>query len=147
MLLPILLFSCQSDDKKGEEHTTQVEENSTAPEATKTPKTAIIKGVMTYPNGPFPKDLSVVIRDVNTGNIYSSRKWSKETGEYSVDVAAPATYEIYALTGLHQGYKAYYSEYVTCGMRDGCPSHQRILVPVKAGETVNNINPQDWYIP
>jgi hypothetical protein len=148
--LSILVLSCQSDVEKGvkqntAEDTTAITDEKTA--VPQNPTTGTISGLMSYPNGPFPRDLTVVIRDVNTGNIYSSRKWDKNSGQYSVEVAAPATYEVYALTGLHQGYKAYYSDYVVCGMQTGCNSHKRVLVDVKPGETVNNINPQDWYIP
>jgi len=42
-------------------------------------------------------------------------------------------------------YKAYYSEFVTCGLSVNCPSHKPIPVAVKTGETVNDIDPQDWY--
>jgi len=43
------------------------------------------------------------------------------------------------------GYKAYYSEFVTCGLSVDCASHEPIIVEVKSGQTTDGVNPQDWY--
>jgi hypothetical protein len=56
----------------------------------------------------------------------------------------PGSYYVYAqLPG--DPYKAYYDEFVTCGLKFGCPSHKPIEVVVKAGVNLTAINPHDWY--
>lgn len=42
--------------------------------------------------------------------------------------------------------KAYYTEFVTCGLKAECPSHKKIPVKVEAGKTVT-ADPGDWYDP
>lgn len=34
---------------------------------------------------------------------------------------------------------------VTCGYKVECPSHERIKVTVRAGQTLTKIDPGDWY--
>ncbi len=41
-------------------------------------------------------------------------------------------------------YRAYYSDFVTCGLNVNCPSHQPIAVEALAGKTVT-ADPHDWY--
>ena len=65
----------------------------------------------------------------------------------------PGDYHVYAYlpdparygAGYSKDYRAYYSEFVKCGMRDNCKSHEPITVKVKSGETVSGIDPMDWY--
>jgi hypothetical protein len=59
-------------------------------------------------------------------------------------------YYVYAMTNLVKGredYKAYYSEFVICGLNVNCESHEPIIVTVTAGETTSKIDPSDWYDP
>ena len=43
--------------------------------------------------------------------------------------------------------KAYYSEFVTCGMNTKvCLSHEPITVSVTTEVIIENINPWDWYV-
>jgi len=41
--------------------------------------------------------------------------------------------------------RAYYTEFVTCGLQYSCPSHAKIPVIVIAGSVQDNILPHDWY--
>ncbi len=41
--------------------------------------------------------------------------------------------------------KAYYSQFVTCGLLFECPSHKPIKVKVESREHVSRIDPIDWY--
>ena len=42
-------------------------------------------------------------------------------------------------------YRAYYSEFVTCGIKASCRSHKPIPVIVQHHKQLKNINPIDWY--
>ena len=42
-------------------------------------------------------------------------------------------------------YRAYYSQYVLCGMEYGCTDHAKVIVTVPSGQTVTDIKPYDWY--
>ena len=69
---------------------------------------------------------------------------------FSIKVA-PGTYHVYAFLrnpsdlGLTESTRAYYTEFVTCGLLASCPSHARIEVVVGSGQTVVDIRPHDWY--
>lgn len=71
---------------------------------------------------------------------------------YSLTVPA-GTYYVYARLKSAEGaypqtYRAYYNEYVTCGMEASCAAELHdnyIPVTVKVGSTVTGINPTDWY--
>ncbi len=43
-------------------------------------------------------------------------------------------------------YRAYYTTYVTCGLKYECKDHTKIPVKVEGGATVTGIAPYDWYI-
>jgi hypothetical protein len=44
-----------------------------------------------------------------------------------------------------RGYRAYYSEFVKCGLSINCPSHEPVKITLRAGQTLTGINPGDWY--
>jgi hypothetical protein len=43
-------------------------------------------------------------------------------------------------------YRAYYTQYVLCGLEASCTDHTKAVVNVPSGEMVSDINPHDWYI-
>lgn len=63
----------------------------------------------------------------------------------------PGTYEVYAFLknpsdlGLEESPRAYWTEFVRCGLDISCPSHERIPVTVGSGETIIDVFPHDWY--
>jgi hypothetical protein len=63
----------------------------------------------------------------------------------------PGRYHVYATLkdpaglGLTETKRAYWTEFVRCGLRAECPSHARIEVNVAAGATVTGVLPHDWY--
>lgn len=77
-----------------------------------------------------------------TSTQISDSKYQYGKG-YKLKVS-PGSYYVYAQ--LPDGvYKAYYSEFVPCGLSINCPSHEPVEVEVSAGETVTGVDPQDWY--
>jgi hypothetical protein len=69
---------------------------------------------------------------------------------FSIKVA-PGSYHVYATLqnpgdlGLQEEVRAYWTEFVTCGLHADCPSHARLEVKVQSGRTVTGILPHDWY--
>lgn len=107
-----------------------------------------LTGTVSYPSEFIPDGLkvcaesSVSAQEYCTSNIYQDS--SSQTG-FAYELEVPeGGYYVYAIVP-GDTYKAYYSEFVTCGMEVGCPSHTPILVTVRAGEMVEDIDPGDWY--
>lgn len=111
-----------------------------------------IAGPISYPSDYLPNDLTVCAERIAGEAEYCTDEKIKdkrsETGvAYKLSVPA-GEYWVYATVfsvPAMKGEKAYYSEFVTCGIRHDCPSHKRIPVRVRAGETVTGIHPGDWY--
>jgi hypothetical protein len=70
--------------------------------------------------------------------------------KFSIKVPA-GRYYVYAILedpsdlGLSESTKAYWTEFVRCGLKSGCPSHQKLEVIVGSGQTIIDIKPHDWY--
>ena len=66
---------------------------------------------------------------------------------------APGDYYVYAQlldptaygSEIPGTYKAYYDEFVRCGLRYDCKDTSKIIVRVEAGADTPDIMPQDWY--
>ena len=112
------------------------------------PQKGTIEGSMSFPGEGIPDYIEVCAENQSTKEVLctskrlNNPKYSYGIG-YMLDVPAGAYY-VYALDP-NKNYKAYYSEFVTCGLSIDCSSHELILVEVKAGETISEVDPQDWY--
>lgn len=108
----------------------------------------LIVGKASYPSEGLPEDEEVCAENTkDKSKTYCINVGNSGAVEYQLEVPA-GTYYVYSKTKLLSGYKAYYNEYVRCGLRAGCPESghsQYIAVEVKAGETVSGIDPGDWY--
>jgi len=115
------------------------------------PDLAVIEGSLGYPSEFIPP-LEICAESLDGPNehcTYEHLEGAQYTyGEgYKIEVPA-GEYQVYAkLLNPDDDYKAYYSDFVTCGLDIECPSHNPIAVTVEAGETVKNIDPIDWYAP
>jgi hypothetical protein len=112
------------------------------------PQKGIIEGSMSFPGEGIPSYIQVCAENQTTKEILCTSKQIQDPQYtygigYQLEVPA-GNYYVYSLDP-NKNYKAYYTEFVTCGLSVDCPSHTLILVPVKAGETVTGIDPQDWY--
>lgn len=125
------------------------------PEPTPTPtipnqQTGIIEGSLGFPSEGIPEDIMACAETLQgevvacTDTQIQDTKFTYGVG-YSLNIA-PGTYFVYATApSFDPDYKAYYSEFVTCGLSVECTSHEPVPVEVSAGETVTGIDPQDWY--
>ncbi len=114
-------------------------------------QTGIIEGSLGYPSDFIPADMKVCAENTITKKQYCTDKHIKDTkytyGEgYKIEVPV-GNYYVFATIPSWGNYRAYYSEFITCGLSVKCLSHEPILITVKTSETVTGINPQDWYKP
>ncbi len=110
-----------------------------------------ITGSLMYPSEGIPTELTVCAIHLQTNDLVCSNehlknpKYTNGTG-YALEVL-PGTYHVYAYLPSNPSTKAYYSEFVTCGLKAECPSHAPITVTVKANQAVETVDPADWYAP
>ena len=121
------------------------------------PPPGVIEGSLSYPSEFIPDDMTICAENLATKKIYctnkhiNARKYRYKVG-YKLPVPA-GDYHVYAQlpdparygAEYPKDYRAYYSQFVKCGMSVECKDHTPIVVKVKSGETVSGIDPQDWY--
>lgn len=106
-----------------------------------------ISGYLIYPSDHIPPQMGVCAEDISNPTIKTCVKQIVDpkfpvTGvgyEMSLD---PGQYYVYSFLG---DWKAYYNEFVTCGLKAECPSHNKIPVTVTSGSSNDQILPHDWY--
>jgi len=115
-----------------------------------------IEGSLGYPSDMIPA-LGICAKEVGGSSEYCTYEvvegddYTYGLG-YVIDVP-PGDYNVYSYLldaesetgGALDDYKAYYSQFVTCGMDISCTSHKAIKVTVDINETVTRIDPIDWY--
>jgi len=110
-----------------------------------------IEGSLSYPSEYIPP-LEICADSVDSSEQYCTYEHiesAKYTYGQGYKIEAPAgKYTVYAkLLNPDDDYKAYYSQFVTCGMEYECEDHEPIEITVTAGETLSSIDPMDWYAP
>lgn len=105
-----------------------------------------IEGRLSYPSDYIPRDMVVCAEDIlsKRNHCDSKRRRDGDAESYTLMVP-PGKYHVYARTSDLPNVRAYYSEFVTCGLDAKCPSHEPLVVEVKPGATVTSVHPQDWY--
>jgi len=115
-----------------------------------------ISGSLSYPSESLPA-LGVCAKSVTgeemfcTYQMIPDQQYKYGYG-YEIDVP-PDTYNVFAhlvddanaLSGYTDEERAYYSEFVTCGLLFDCPSHAPIQVTVGRNAHLQDIDPADWY--
>lgn len=116
----------------------------------------IITGALSYPSDfDFPR-MIVCAEAVDSRRIHCTDKriTNRRSGKVTYKLRVP-TGDYYVFATIvndddpaedYRGYKAYYSEFVKCGLSVDCPSHKPIKVTVRAGRTLTGIDPGDWYV-
>ncbi len=109
--------------------------------------TGTIEGSLSFPSEGIPASLKTCAENILTKQNYCTSERIKDNKfqygvGYSIEVPA-GKYYVYS---EFNSSKAYYSEFVTCGVKAGCSSHKIIEVVVDEGQFINNIDPGDWYV-
>lgn len=112
-----------------------------------------IAGSLSYPSEGIPANMQVCAEAVDMSELYCTD--AQLTGnQYTYGKG----YEITVPTGQYRVFatlaenpkdpnvkRAYYNEFVKCGLSVDCKDTTPIVVTVAEGKTVTNINPWDWY--
>lgn len=131
----------------------EVTSASPTPESTPVPQIGTISGRMSYPSDGIPSSMVACAEEIETGKTVCSKPRSGWTSgvSYSLTVA-PGRYYVYGRVskndtdaGGFAGQRAYYTEYMKCGMGANCQSHRRIVLEVKGGESLSGIAVGDWW--
>ena len=109
-----------------------------------------ITGNILYPSEGIPNDVKVTAVSLSDGKTYDATVTNDGVqATYSVSVPA-GKYNIY---GTRAGFKdaagvvwkAYYDQFVLCGMSTTCKDTSKIVLNVQASKTVSNVTIGDWY--
>jgi hypothetical protein len=134
-------ISCTEVDCKKDSTTTTTSVQSV--------QTGTINGEVGGPPTDVPGPLTMKVCAANvannkvqcTGNIQLTE--TAYTKGYSLELPV-GEYQVYSFDTQYPNDKIYYDKMVTCGFEYGCPN-DIIVVKVLAGQTLENINPTDWY--
>lgn len=103
-----------------------------------------ISGALSYPSETLPA------QRVCATNLADDKEYCQQTkqGDASFVITAPiGDYWVYAaLEGDTTGKRAYFSEFVTCGLKAECKDHTPVKVAVES-QKISAADPQDWYAP
>jgi hypothetical protein len=118
-----------------------------------------ITGKLTYPSDFIPGDMVMCVKFINVYSepIYCSNdrasrlrkgkisfKLNYRAASYQISLPG-GSYHLYATTGEMPGVKAYYDEFVKCGMNVDCKSKTPIAVKVRLGQTTRGITVGDFW--
>lgn len=126
---------------------------SSTPQPQPTPPPVIfgqIEGSLSYPSQGIPPELTVCAVSISeqtefcTENHLSDPRFEPNGIGYTLKVPI-GEYHVYAFLPDQPDNKAYYSQFVTCGLNVNCPSHDPIAVTVIPEQTTSAVNPHDWY--
>jgi hypothetical protein len=132
----------------------QIEESVMTPDETASEaampgkKLGTLEGSLSFPSSGIPDTLEVCaentdsLEEICTGEILKGDDYEFGFG-YKLEVP-PGEYIVYARLP-NDPYRAYYSDFVICGLAATCPSHKPVALDVAANMTLSNIDPQDWY--
>jgi len=130
----------------------QNEKKPSEEEATPAPTTGMIEGSLSFPSEFIATDMTICAEDTSTQKQYCTKDHLQDvkyTAHVGYKIEAPAgSYYVFAYLPPDTGKpadRAYYNEFVTCGLSINCTSHKPIVVVVVAGQTTSDIDPQDWY--
>jgi len=125
----------------------------TGEELSETSQYGTIEGSLGYPSEEIPEDIRVCARNVKTQKEYCTKnhvrneKYKYGVG-YKVKVPAGNYYLIASRSQFESEeslFRGHYTEYVTCGLKEECDSHESVQVGVEGGEVVSNVDMLDWF--
>lgn len=133
------------DDEQDADEQTELAEND-APSGK-------ITGALSYPSEGIPAEMQVCAETISKSAIYcTDAQLSGPQYQYGKGfelVVPTGSYHVFATLAADpkspNAKRAYYNEFVKCGLSVDCKDTTPIVVAVGANATVSNINPWDWY--
>ena len=133
---------------------TKIDNSSTS--KTEVTENGTVSGKITYPSSGIPTKIKVFAEDTKTNKTYEA---TVTFSEPTADMSTTATYTVslpegsYYLYGTLAGFndqngtpwKAYYNQFVICGLAASCKDTTKVVVNVTPAGKVENITIGDWY--
>ncbi len=145
--------SSSSSDKTSASSETSTSKTTTTTTTTTSELTGKISGNIGYPSEFLPSQV-VCAQEVESWEVFCTEEILGNSYEdfagtsYTLELPV-GKYYVYAYISDSEDEAylevAYYTKFVKCGMTVECPSHEYEVVEVKAGKTLYNIDPVDWY--
>jgi hypothetical protein len=122
-------------------------------------QTGQISGKLTFPGDGIPRDLVLCViskvspaettycSNTKTSTLTAARITFKvDRRKAAYQVALPAgPYLIFAKTSEMSGHRAFYNDFVKCGMEYTCKSTKPVTVVVRTGQTTKGITVGDFW--
>lgn len=121
-------------------------------------QTGKIAGKLTYPGEGIPPDLVLCVKTAGGNPVtFCSNTRASLLRENNIvfkvrtraavfEISLPTgSFYLYATVPEMGSMKAYYNEFVKCGMSVDCKSKRLIAVKVRPGQTTRGITVGDWY--
>ena len=106
-----------------------------------------VSGHLSYPSEVTP-ELRVAAFDATDASRVAFVDTVPNQSVYRIGGLQPGRYHVVAYVLDPASVEAGgYSRAVTCGLSAGCTDHALLDVVVASGQTVENVDPQDWYAP
>ncbi|MFH1509089.1 MAG: hypothetical protein ABIE68_02920 [bacterium] len=117
-----------------------------------------ITGSLGYPSEAIPTNMMICAVERDTVEEYCTAEQITDDAYtygkgYSL-VVPEGVYYVYSYVPTLDDfgeevidYKAYYSDFVTCGQSYECEDHEPIEIVVTAGTIYSEVDPIDWYAP
>lgn len=109
-----------------------------------------IEGSISYPSEVIPDTLRICALNLTDTQEYCTdtriqdQKYAPTGVGFRLEVPA-GKYHVYSYLSNQPEYRAYFSEFVLCGMSFECGSHAPIEINVYSGITTPDVRPHDWY--
>ncbi len=111
---------------------------------TDTFRVGIVNGKLSYPSEFIPAQ-RVILYAANDFTQYYSIDTAVNQSTYTIQIPE-GTYFVVSYV-IDSPLSAGYTTSVPCGLTVDCTDHSLIPIAVTAGDTINDINPVDWYAP
>lgn len=112
--------------------------------ATETLKFGTVSGNLSYPSEFIPAQ-RVIFYIANDFSQYYSVDTALNQSTYTIQV--PEGMYVVVAYVIDGGLSAGYTAAVACGLSVDCTDHSLVPILVTAGETLEKIDPADWYAP
>lgn len=114
-----------------------------------------ISGTVSYPSEAVPamRVCAVPVSGPDSSAFCTKTEDFPENADFKITKIPPGDYYVYAQiidpvafgADIPATFKAYYNEFVRCGLTQECKDTTRIAVKVIAGTDTPDILPHDWY--
>jgi hypothetical protein len=131
-----------------EENEEEEEEEDVEEDDVEDSQAGTISGSVGYPSDYIPEDMIVCAEEISSGDEYCEEMIDGDDFTYNKGYIVDVPYGDYYVYASIPGdtYRAYYSEFVPCGLSVDCPSHDPISVTVDStSNELTGIDPIDWY--